>query len=152
MPSTQPQAAPKPWNRNVDFDAAKDALVVSITGPNPPPPDPPTGHTRNDSADEINVFKVDRGPKGAKIRYHAPGNDVKLTGIAMKVGTQYNGGHIGVEVNPAGTLMTLTVTKDSDKPSSPGTAVIDDYDYYVQGTVDGTVKQTEDPRIRNRPE
>ncbi len=151
MPSTEPQATPqaapqpKPWNRNVVFDAANDVLVVSIIAPNPPPPVAPK--QRNDSADEINVFNVDRGPTGATIRYHAPGNDVKLTGIAMKVGTQYKGGHIKVEVNPAGKLMTLTVTKDST-----GTAVIDDYDYYVQGTVNGTVKQTKDPQIRNRPE
>ena len=52
---------PSTWNRNVDFDAAGDVLVVSITGKSPPPPAPPPGQTRNDTARRIDVYKLDRG-------------------------------------------------------------------------------------------
>ena len=74
---------------------------------------------------------------------------MKLTGIALKEGTQYIGGHIYVRVSPAGKVMTLRITKDSDKPSFPGPQVKEDWHYYVQGTVNGTVTQTKDPMIRN---
>ena len=149
---------PSTWNRNVDFDAAGDVLVVSITGKNPPPPPPPAGKTRSDTASRIDVYKKDRGGGGAKIKYHAKdGKDakgktikVKLTGIALKVGKPYRGGRIHVRVSPAGKVMTLRITKDSDKPGFTGTKGEEKWDYYVQGTVDDIVKQTKDPRIRNQ--
>ncbi len=149
---------PSTWNRNVDFDAAGDVLVVTKGAPNPPPPPPPAGQTRNDTARRIDVYKVDRGGGGARIKYHAKdGKDakgktikVKLTGIALKVGKPYRGGRIYVRVSPAGKVMTLRITKDSDKPGFTGTKGDENWDYYVQGTANDTVKQTKDPRIRNR--
>ena len=106
----------------------------------------------------IDVYKVDRGGGGARIKYHAKdGKDakgktikVKLTGIALKVGKPYRGGRIHVRVSPAGKVMTLRITKDSDKPGFTGTKGDENWDYYVQGTANDTVKQTKDPRIRNR--
>ena len=75
---------------------------------------------------------------------------MKLTGIALKAGKPYRGGRIYVRVSPAGKVMTLRITKDSDKPGFTGAKVDENWDYYVQGTVDGIVKQTKDPRIRNQ--
>ncbi len=143
MASPEQQAVPSTWNRNVDYNAGTDFLDVSVTGNNPPPPAAPAGQTRNDTADEITVFSVDRGGGGARILYHAPGNEVELTGIEMKNGDPIPD-HLEVFVNPPGTLLRLTVTKDDDDTSD------EVWDYYVQGTVDGEAKQTEDPRIRNR--
>ena len=145
MSSTEQQTMPSTWNRNVDIDAAGDYLDVSITGSNPPPPAAPEGQTRNDTALEISVFSVDQGGGGAKILYHASGREVELTGIEMKNGDSIPD-HLDVSVNPPGTLMTLTITKDADDPDE------DDWRYYVQGTVNGVGKQTEDPRIHNRPQ
>ena len=158
MSSTEQQTMPSTWNRNVDIDAAGDYLDVSITGSNRPPPPAlksvsPEGQTRNDTALEISVFTkdadedsvegtVNRGGGGAKILYHASGREVELTGIEMKNGDSIPD-HLDVRVNPPGTLMTLTITKDADE---------DDWRYYVQGTVNGVGKQTEDPRIHNRPQ
>ena len=150
MPSTKQQAMPSTWNRNVGIDAAGNFLVVSITGQNPPPPAAPPGHTRNDTADDITVFSVDRGGSGAKINYHAKngmdedGNLIKveLTGIAMKNGDPVPA-HLGVDVSAGGRLMTLTVTK------AEGDTDNEDWHFYIQGTADGINKQTQDPRIRN---
>ncbi len=149
---------PSTWNRNVTVDAAGNFLVVTKIGPNPPPPSAPPGHTRNDTALRIDVYKKDRGGGGARIKYHAKdGKDakgktikVKLTGIALKVGKPYRGGRIHVRVSPAGKVMTLRITKDSDKPGFTGKKGDENWDYYVQGTANDTVKQTKDPRIRNR--
>ena len=51
---------------------------------------------------------------------------------------------------PADSGETLRITKDSDKSGFTGAKVDENWDYYVQGTVNDTVKQTKDPRIRNR--
>lgn len=147
---------PSTWNRKVTVDAAGSFLVVTKIGKNPPPPVAPPGHKRNDTALRIDVYKKDRVGGGARIKYHAKdgkdtkGNklEVKLTGIALKPGSKYRGGRIYVHVSPAGKVMTLRITKDSDKPGFTGPT--EKWDYYVQGTVDGIVKQTKDPRIRNQ--
>ena len=114
------------WNRNVDDGG--EYLIITKTAQNPDPPPPPE---RNDTAIDITTYGADRP---ATINYHAPGNDVTLTGISMKNGDPIPA-ELSVFVNPAGNLLRLT---DS---GAAGT----DYEYYVEG--DG--KRTEDPRIRN---
>ena len=117
------------WNRNVADEG--DYLDITVTGENPgPPPD------REDTADDITTYEADRAGGGAKINYHAQG-DVVLTGISMKEGEIPD--ELSVLVNPAGQLIRLTDTGPA------GTH----WSYFVEGTVDGTSKQTRDPKIHN---
>ncbi len=118
------------WNRDVEDGG--DYLVITVTGNNPgPPPD------RNDTADDITTYGADREGGGAMINYHAQG-DVVLTGILMKDGGEIPDG-LSVFVNPAGELIRLTDTGPART----------EWIYYVQGTVNGTSKQTQDPKLHN---
>ena len=124
------------WNRKIEDGG--DYLTVGESAQNPNPPPAPGHGSREDTANDITTFGPDRGDTGAKILYHAIGG-VILTGISMKDGGEIPDG-LSAGVNPAGKLLTLTDTGEA------GTI----YDYYVQGTVDGTAKQSQDPRIRNQ--
>lgn len=131
------------WNRWVSYDGT-EFLVVSDSPPRPDPGNPAnppalSNHDpRTDTALVITTYEADRTPNGATINYHAVG-DVVLTGISMKDGSGIPAALVP-RVLGNGNLLTLTDT------GLDGT----DYDYYVDGTVNGAAKQTQDPKIRNR--
>ena len=123
------------WNRNVEDGG--DYLIVTNTAQNADPPPLPNHDPRTDTALDITTFQEDRGEAGARINYHARG-DVTLTGISMKDNTPVPP-ELGYGPNTPRLLILIDTGAD-------GT----DYNYYVEGTVDGVSKRTEDPQIHNR--
>ena len=118
------------WNRQISIDGDNLACTKSAANPDPPPA---TGHgPRDDTANNLKVYRSDRGTAGATINYHADG--VALTGIAMK-----DGGSVPEELEHKvlgnGNLLVLTDKGQADTI----------YNYFVEG--DG--KQTDDPQIHN---
>ena len=130
----------KTWNRDVYLNAKKDHLLLKKTGPDPLPSGPASGINKTTTY-RINVYKADRVGGGAKIIYHAKG-DVKLIGIALKGGSQNPGSYLEAKVNSTGKTMTLTVKKGAG-------GGINEWHYWVQGDVNGIIRQTWDLRIRN---
>ena len=129
------------WNRNVNINASGSHILITAPGPTGPPFPPTPAPPNNSTVYRINVHKADRGANGAKIIYHAKGN-VKLIGIALKGGSENPGSNLVAKVTNAGKTLTLTVKKGGGKP-------IDVWRYWVQADVNGIIRQTWDPMIRN---